>query len=114
MHDVVVSQAVNEKRLEPPKQPTHYHSVEFSVEGLGMPYQFKIYHLMSTAMCLVIKEDSNVLHHLKTGDTLHMRYYSTDSCYPSEFMATAIRHITKNDNGRFRGHYLVGLEILNC
>jgi hypothetical protein len=113
MRDVVVSHAVN-KRLEPLKQPTHYHSVEFSVQGLSMPYQFKIYHLMSTAMCLVIKEDSNVLQYLKTGDTLHMRYYSGDSCYPSEYLETAIRHITKNDNGRFRGHYLVGLEILNC
>ena len=113
MRDVVMSHAVN-KRLEIVKQPTHYHSVEFSVSGLSMPYQFKIYHLMPTAMCLVIKEGSNVLQHLNIGDTLHMKYYSDESCYPSEDLETAIRHITKNDNGRFRGHYLVGLEILHC
>lgn len=29
-----------------------------------------------------------------------------------EYRPTTIRHITKSEDGRFRGHYLVGLEIL--
>jgi hypothetical protein len=41
-----------------------------------------------------------------------MRYYGKDSKFPSKDLATAIRHITKTDQGRLKGHYLIGLEIL--
>ena len=50
--------------------------------------------------------------HLKTGDILEMKYYTRDSAYPFENVRTAIRHVTKKIQGRLKGHYLVGLEIL--
>jgi len=37
---------------------------------------------------------------------------SIKSAYPSDYQKTAVRHITRNDQGRLKGHYLVGLEIL--
>ena len=108
--------AVNNKLLErrsEHRRPVHqYYSVELSIDGLDFSYQFKIRNNASTSMCVLIKEDSDILPLLEVGDTLNMKYYSAGSVYPTEYLETAIRHITKNDQGRFKGHYLVGLDIL--
>ena len=101
-----------ERRSEPRRMVDQYHSVEFSVDGLDFAYQFKIWNIASSSICLLIKETSDILPRLNVGDTLNMRYYSHDSSHPHGDLATRIRHITKNDEGRLRGHYLVGLEIL--
>jgi hypothetical protein len=100
-----------ERRSEHRKQVCQYYSVEFSINGLELPYHFKIWNIASTSMCVLVREDSDILPRLNVGDTLNMKYYSTDSVYPSDCLQTAIKHITKNDHGRFKGHYLVGLEI---
>jgi len=101
-----------ERRSEPRKKPDQYHSAEFSFEGLGVAYQFRIWNTAASSMCVVIKEGSEVLALLKVGEAVQVKYYSPDSLYPSEGLSTVIRHITKNEQGRFKGHYLVGLEIL--
>jgi hypothetical protein len=102
----------HERRSEPRKQPDQYHSAEFSFECLNMTYQFRIWNTASSSMCVVIKENSEVLPLLRVGDTVKVKYYSRDSVYPSEGLSTVIRHVTRNEQGRFKGHYLVGLEIL--
>lgn len=100
------------RRTGPIEHANPYSSVEFSINGLEIAYQFKIWNTASTPMCVLVKEDSNIVPRLKVGDTLNMKYYPTGSAYSPECLETAILHITKNDQGRFRGHYLVGLEIL--
>jgi len=89
-----------------------YYSVEFSFEGLGVIYQFKIWKTVSTVMSVMVKEDSGILPWLKVGDKLNMKYYSADVVDPVENLNTEIRYITKQDQGRLKGHYLVGIEIL--
>ena len=88
-----------------------YHSVEFSIKGIDLPYQFKIWNTANMSMCVLVKEDSAILPRIKVGDTLDMKFYSGESGYPTNSIQTTIRHISK-DEGRFRGHYLVALEIL--
>ena len=88
-----------------------YYSVEFSVNG-GASYQFKIWDTPSMSMCVLVREDSALLSQLEVGHTLKMKYYSNNDICPTEYLATEIRHITKTDEGRFKGHYLVGLELL--
>lgn len=112
MKESAVTNRLLERRSEPRKQVDQYYSVEFSTNGVDPTYQFKIWNIPSTSMGVLVREDSDILPRLKVGDTLNMKYYSTDSVYPSDYLQTAITHITKNDQGRFRGHYLVGLEIL--
>ncbi|MFO7459641.1 MAG: hypothetical protein R6X07_03390 [Desulfatiglandales bacterium] len=89
-----------------------YYSAEFLVEELGVVYQFKIWDVAESALSLLVNEKSGVLDLLKVGDTLRVKYYSKDSVYQSEYQKTAVRHITKNDEGRLKGHFLIGLEIL--
>ena len=89
-----------------------YHSVEVELAGMTYPYQFKIRSIASRSMCFLIKEDSDILPRLRVGDILEMKYYSSSSAYTSEPRRTAIREITRDDQGPFRGHYMVGFEIL--
>ena len=93
-------------------QTERYYSAEFSVSGLDFPYQFRIWNIPSRPMCVLLKEGSDVLPRLKVGDTLNVKYYSNDRDNRFEYFETEIRDITKSDQGRFKGHYLVGLEII--
>ncbi|KPK31360.1 MAG: hypothetical protein AMK69_00440 [Nitrospira bacterium SG8_3] len=101
-----------EKRSEPRDIVDKFYSVEFSLKGIDFVYQFKIWNMSSKGMCVLIKEDSAVLKHLKAGDVMDMKYYSSDALSPTEHLQTEIRHITKDEEGRFKGHVLVGLSIL--
>ena len=100
-----------EKRAEPRSIIDQYYSVEFSVKREAFVYQFKIWDLSSKGMCVLVQEDSGVLKYLKTGHILNMKYYAKDSSKVTE-LKTEIKHITKDDTGKFKGHYLVGLSIL--
>ncbi len=107
-----VLKRIDKKFSEPKKRVDEYYSVEFAIEGLESAYQFKIWNKTSTRMSILVKENSDVLPQLKVGDTLNMRYYSDNLIHPSQCLETAIRRITRNDQGRLKGHYLVGLELL--
>ncbi len=89
-----------------------YYSAEFVLDGLEVSYQFKIWEKAPRAVSVLVKENSDILQLLKVGDTLNVKYYSIKSAYPSDWQKTAVRHITWNDQGRLKGHYLVGLEII--
>lgn len=89
-----------------------YYSAEFLVNGLEVFHQVKIWEKAPKAVSVLVKENSGILHLLKVGDTLNVKYYSIQSAYLSDWQKTAVRHITWNDQGKLKGHYLVGLEIL--
>ncbi|HPA14876.1 MAG TPA: PilZ domain-containing protein [Desulfobacterales bacterium] len=105
------TQNPTERRSEPRTITDRYYSVEFSKSGLEFVYQFKIWNISSRGMCILVKEDSVVLDHLKVGDVLKMKYYTTESSSPTKYMKTKIKHITKDEKGRFGGHFWVGLSI---
>ena len=88
----------------------HYHSVEFSIQGVELAYQFKLWNTSSIPMCVLVREDSAILPSLKEGDTLDLKFHTSGKSYSTASLKTRIRHITR-DQGRFRGHYLVALEI---
>ena len=89
-----------------------YHSVVFSIEGLDSLYQFKLWQTENLPLCFLMRPDSELLGRLKVGDKLNTRYYHGGSAYPAGKFETTIQTITKSEKGRFRGHYLVGIEIL--
>jgi len=101
-----------EKRSESRSIIDRYHSVEFSIRHSAYAYQFKIWDMSPKGICVLVKEDSDLLNHLKVGDILSLKYYSTDSSKPTEYLKTEIRHITKDDTGRFKEVYSVGLSTL--
>jgi len=101
-----------ERRSKPRSIIDQYYSVEFSLSGAAFVYQYKIRDISPKGLCVLVKEDSDLLNHLEVGDILTLKYYTTDSSKPVEYLKTEIRHITKDHTGRFKGVCLVGLSIL--
>lgn len=101
----------DEKRSEQRKRVDKYYSVEFMVKDLGRVYQFKIWDLSSKGMCILVKDDSKVLEHLNVGEVVKMKYYQEEQLQPVEHFETKVKHITKEESGRFKGHHMIGLSI---
>ncbi len=101
-----------ERRSEPRMIIEEYCSVEFSISRLEPAYQFRIREMSSSGMGILVKEDSALLKPLSVGDILNLKYNPVDPLDPPEYLKTEIKHITKDEHGRFRGHYFVGLSIL--
>ncbi len=107
-----VEHAIAEDRgLKPAGKFGKYHSVEFSVEGFEYAHQFRIWNSEPASMFVLVKQGSLLLQRLKVGDTMKMKYYTRDSLPQAEYMDTKICQISKEDQGRFRGHCLIGLAV---
>jgi hypothetical protein len=100
-----------ERRIEHRRIVDEYYSVEFSISGIEMTYQFKIWNISTKGLCLLVRPESDILRRLKVGETIQMKFYRDDASKPADFINTKIYHITKDDTGKFRGHYLIGLGI---
>ena len=111
MHEYAVPIKAEEKILQNGNHLDQYSSVEISNKTIKFSYHFKLWKIASTSMCILVKEDSQILSKLKEGDTFNMKYYASDPLCPVEYRDTAIQNITKDDNGKFKGHYLVYLKI---
>ena len=99
------------QRLKSNAEGDRFYSVEFSLEGHHYLHQFKIWNKAESSMSFLVKEDSKILNNLKAGDIITMKYYSINSRHPAKRLDTQIRDITKEDQGRFRGHYFVNFAI---
>ena len=93
------------------KNIEQFYSAEILLNELNMLYQFKIWNNPANSMFFIIKENSAIRSCLNVGDILKMKYYSTDAHCPTENLNTKIKSITMENDGRFKGHYIVGLEI---
>lgn len=112
MQECAVANRFINDLTESGREAERYYSVEFPVKGFDFQYQFKIRRIGSRPMCILVREDSNILKRLKVGNILLMKYRPIDAGCPSDNFDTAITNITKNREGRFKGHYLVGLKIM--
>ena len=113
MKQCAVTDKLVERRSAPRKQVDQYYSLEFSIDGRSVTYQFRVWNKATRSMGFLVEQNSDILPRLKVGKTLDVKYHSTDSGNHSEYLETLIGHITKVDQGRLKGHYLVGLEISN-
>lgn len=89
-----------------------YSSVEFSTNKTEPNHLFKIRDMSPFGLCFLVKEGSAVLNHLKVGDIMEMKCYQPKKAKRPELIKTKIKHITKNDLGRYKGNYLVGLSVI--
>lgn len=89
-----------------------YYSVELSIQGMDYTYQFKLRDISTKGMCILIKDASNILSYIKVDDIVNMKYYSKESITKTDTIKTKIKHITKGYLGQFKGHYMVGLEVI--
>lgn len=97
----------------PQQQDADFYSVELSIQELKMLYQFKIWNFSAEPMFIVVKDDSALLDQLKVGTVFKSKYYRTDSICSTVELETQIKQIARDKQGRFKGHYLIELAIIN-
>lgn len=85
--------------------------VEFKPPDLQMGYKFRLRDVSNSGMCIVVNENSELLRYIKKGEIYEMKYFPENS-EPCK-LKTEIIHISKQNNGKFKGHILVGLEIVD-
>ena len=102
----------SEKRSETRKILDQYFSVEFSVSSTLPVHQFKVRDVSPTGIGILVNESSAVLDHLEVGNVLEMKYNPKNLSDLPEYLRTEISHITKLDQSQYKGHYLVGMLIL--
>ena len=112
MKECVMMNKAEEIGYQPLKEVDQYYSVEFSLSGCAYAYQFKIRKISLKEICVLVREDSDLLNYLKVGDILNLKYYTTNSFRPVEYLKTEIRYINNNEKERLRGLCVVGLFIL--
>lgn len=102
-----------ERNFEPGQILDKYYSVQFSLNSYDPVYMFKLRDISCNGLCILVKEDSDVLKRLKVNETLSMEYNSLKSQGSNKLLKTRISDISKNNYGGFTGHYLVGLSIID-
>lgn len=103
---------VNEKRKETRKKSKKYHSVEMKLPTLPI-YMFKLKDISSHGACFLVKGESAILKHLRVGQKINMRYHSEEEMEPTDVFKSEIKYITQPDDKSYKGHYLVGIMILD-
>jgi hypothetical protein len=91
-----------------------YHSVEMKPVASLPIYQFKLYRCSDmNGVSVHVKQDSEVLNHLRPGEKVDMKYYPKDSDHQISYMKTKILNIIKEEQGPFKGHFQIGLSIVD-
>jgi hypothetical protein len=112
MLDNTIPDAPADKRSESREILDRYYSVEFLLDDTGLVYQFKLRDVSSKGLCILVKEESEVLKHIKVSDLLDMQYNPPEALSKSKSLKTQIRHITKPEQETFKGHFFIGLSII--
>jgi hypothetical protein len=88
-----------------------FESVEVSFEGIECSHQFRIWNGDPHSMFVLVKHSSEIVDRFKVGEVVKMKYYTHGSDCRTKMMDTKIQEIIKEEQGRFRGHYVVGLAL---
>jgi len=98
-------------RISIPTKHGEYESVEVTFDGIECSHQFRIWNGEPCSMFVLVKHSSEIMNRFKVGEVLKMKYYTNDSGDRVKMMDTKIQQIIKEEQGRFRGHYVVGLAL---
>jgi hypothetical protein len=113
---VIENNRINKIMLTVPEAKyfiNNYHFVEIiPVKKLPI-YQFKLHlHSNLNGAYVLIKDNSAILDHLKSGETIETVYYPKKKDVPAEQFKTQILNISKKEHGSLKGHFKVELSIM--
>ncbi len=101
----------NEKRAVIRTPALSTYTAEVKLRAVPI-HQLKLRDTSRHGACLLIKKDSAIIKHLAIGQTLNILFHSVERSNPTGKFKTMVRHITEGKPGRFSGHYLVGVKII--
>ena len=111
MEEKCSSNNLIENRFESGNILEKFYSVQFSLNGKGPCYIFKLRNTSLNGPCILVKKDSSVSKQLKEGDVLNMEYNQPGSPASPKPLITKI--ISKNAHDLCKGYYMVGLSIID-
>ena len=100
-----------EKRSAKRAIPTGFNIAEIKLTGIPL-YQFKIKDISDSGASLLVKEDSAMINHLEVGQSLEIKLHSESQAGLNGYFEAKIKHITKIEEGRYKGHYSIGVRIV--
>ena len=102
-----------ERRCEPRATELPNQRAEFKLTYVPV-YQFKVRDLSSKGAGIVVRGDSNVLKMIQVGLELDVKMIpGAGVASSSGYQRSRVAHVTELKEGRYRGHMVVGLSILN-
>ena len=111
MTDDVFTNQFEERRSERRNRLDQPYSVEIDL-GRSLPiYQLKLREISGHGRCIVVHDDSAILDYIEVGQELKMNYWKESRSEPKGFFKAQIKHISKQEAGQFKNHYLIGLYI---
>lgn len=103
----------SDRRHELRTTEVYNNRAEFKLVGVPT-YQFKMRDLSSKGAGLIAKTDSNFLNMIHVGQELEVRLISfAYATAPSGRYQSRIEHVSEITEGRFQGHMVLGLSLLN-
>ena len=100
-----------ERRARPRRTVLRNYRIEIKLIGAPI-YQFRVRDVSSDGAGILIKEDSKFLNLIEVGQIVDTEFISPEGTDPAGNYKAEIRHITKPNEGKHKGHYLVGLKII--
>jgi len=89
------------------------HMVAFEITGYPV-YQLKLQDVSKAGAGVIVRHDSKLLTLVQVGQQLTMRVLSPkDSKVVQGVYRVRIAHISESKEGRFKGHMVVGTELLH-
>ncbi len=100
-----------ELRTEP--RETDLNNCRVEIKLIGKPlYQFKLKDISNKGAGVLIKDDSGFLNLIDTDQNLEADFIASKASKHAGMHKAQIKHITKIEDGRYKGHRLVGISIL--
>ncbi len=101
-----------ELRTESRKLANDFSSVEFRPDSLSISYQFKLRDISPRGIGILVNATSKVIETTHVGDIIYMNFYPKKKVQLPVSMKTQVKHITKHQEGRYKGNYIMGLYVL--
>ena len=112
-NDVVTLERFAEQRNEKRNLADRYYSVQFSIKQRVPIYQFKLKDISSTGLCIIVKDSSKLLQMINIGDIIEMTFCAADAPEDTLRRKTKLAHITPDNSGKYKDHYLVGFSMID-
>ncbi|MGD8991622.1 MAG: hypothetical protein PVI00_09245 [Desulfobacterales bacterium] len=85
---------------------------EIRISRNDLGYQFKLQEINDHQGSFFINKNSAVLNILDVGAVLDMKYWTAEKIRLVKYVRAQIQDITRQKHEPFKGHYKVGLSIL--
>ena len=86
--------------------------MEFNIPGV-LAYQLKLQDISQTGAGVIVKPDSKFLDLVQVNQHFTVKLMSPrDSQLAQGIYQVRIAHITESKEGRFKGHMVIGIELL--